>query len=81
MTFFSGIIAGLVTARIAANRPLLHAIVLGVVVISVTFFAAAFTKHPVVAGIPAWYPYASALLAGAGTVVGGALATREKTAA
>lgn len=78
VTFISGVIAGAITARIAVSRPLLHAIVLGVVIICITTFAAAFSKRPPLPGIPPWYPYAAALLAGAGTFVGGALATREK---
>lgn len=78
VTFISGVIAGAITARIAGTRPLLHAGVLGVVIICVTFFAAAFAKRPVLPGIPPWYPYAAALLAGAGSFVGGALSSREK---
>ncbi len=79
VTFVSGVIAGAITARIAASRPLLHAGVLGVVIIGITVLAAAFSKRPPVPGIPPWYPYAAALLAGAGTFVGGALSMREKT--
>lgn len=78
VTFISGVIAGAITARVAAARPMLHAAVLGAVIICVTVLAAAFSKRPPVAGIPPWYPYAAALLAGAGTFVGGALSTREK---
>lgn len=78
VTFVSGVIAGLITARIANSRPLLHAAVLGIVIICITMFAAAFSKRPPLPGIPPWYPYAAALLAGAGTFVGGALVTREK---
>lgn len=78
VTFLSGVIAGLVTARIAVARPLLHACVLAVVVVSITIAAAAFSKRPLEAAIPAWYPYAAALLAGAGTFVGGALSTRSR---
>lgn len=78
VTFVSGVIAGVVTARIAVSRPLLHASVLGIVVIGVTMFAAAFSKRPLLAGIPPWYPYAAALLAGAGAFVGGALVSRPK---
>lgn len=78
MSFVSGVAAGALTARIAVERPLMHAVVLGVVVISVTVVGAAFSKRPAIAGIPPWYPYAAALLAGAGTFVGGALATREQ---
>ncbi len=80
VTFVSGVIAGVITARIAVVRPVLHAAVLGVVVICVTMLAAAFSKRPPVPGIPPWYPYAAALLAGAGAFVGGAMATREKRA-
>lgn len=79
VTFMSGVVAGMVTARIAVARPLLHASVLGVVVIGVTVFAAAFSKRPLLAGIPPWYPYAAALLAGAGAFVGGAIVSRPKT--
>lgn len=78
VTFIAGIVAGLVTARVAASRPMLHAAVLGVVIISVTIFVAAFSKRPLLAGIPSWYPYAIALLAGFGAFVGGAFVTREK---
>lgn len=80
VTFVSGVIAGAITARIAVERPLLHASVLGVVIIAITTFAAAFSKRPAIPGIPPWYPYAAALLAGAGTFVGGALLSREKSA-
>lgn len=78
VTFMSGVVAGAVAAKVAVQRPLLHAIVLGVVVICVTMLATAFAKRPAIAGIPTWYPYAAALLAGAGAFVGGALVTREK---
>ena len=78
VTFIAGIVAGMVTARVAASRPLLHAVVLGVVIICVTMFVASFSRRPLLAGIPSWYPYAIALLAGFGAFVGGALATREK---
>lgn len=77
VTFVAGIIGGAVTARIASERPMLHAGVLGVVIVCVTIFVAAFSKRPVL-GVPGWYPYAIALLTGAGAFVGGALASREK---
>lgn len=80
VTFIAGVVAGLVTARVANSRPMLHAAVLGVVIICVTMFVAAFSKRPLLAGIPTWYPYAIALLAGFGAFVGGAFATREKRA-
>jgi hypothetical protein len=80
VTFISGVIAGLVTARVAAARPMLHAGVLGVVVVGVTVFAAAFSKRAPVAGVPSWYPYAAALLAGAGCFIGGAFESGRKTA-
>lgn len=81
VTFISGVVAGAVTARVAAARPLLHASVLAVVIVCVTIFAAAFSKRPLTPGVPSWYPYAAALLAGAGTFIGGALSSREKNAA
>lgn len=81
VTFISGLVAGAVTARVATARPLLHACVLAVVIVGVTVFAAAFSKRPPVPGIPTWYPYAAALLAGAGTFIGGALSSRVKPAA
>lgn len=77
VSFLAGIAAGVVCAAVASSRPLLHAVVLGVVMVCVLFFAAAFSKRPLT-GIPAWYPYAAALLSGAGTFVGGAFATRPK---
>lgn len=80
VTFIAGVVAGMVTARVANARPMLHAVVLGVVIICVTTFVAAFSKRPLLAGIPSWYPYAIALLAGFGAFVGGAFATREKRA-
>lgn len=80
VTFVSGVVAGAVTAKVAVQRPLLHAIVLGAVVICVTILVTAFSKRGLLPGIPAWYPYAAALLAGTGAFVGGALATREKPA-
>lgn len=81
MSLISGVIAGVVTARVATARPLLHAAVLGVVIVAVTVLAAAFSKRALAPGVPTWYPYAAALLAGAGTFVGGALSSRGKTAA
>lgn len=81
VTFVSGLIAGAVTARVASRRPLLHASVLAIAIICVTTFAAAFSKRPPTPGIPTWYPYAAALLAGAGTFIGGAFFSREKTTA
>ena len=77
VSFVAGVAAGVVAAAVASARPLLHAIVLGIVMVCVLFFAAAFSKHPLI-GIPQWYPYAAALLSGAGTFVGGALASRPK---
>lgn len=81
VTFVSGLLAGAVTARIAAARPLLHAGVLGIAIVCVTVFAAAFSKRAPSPGIPAWYPYATALLAGVGTFIGGAFFARETPAA
>lgn len=81
VAFTSGVIAGAITARIASSRPLLHAVVLGAVVICITCLGAAFSKRPPIPGIPSWYPYAVALLAGAGIFIGGALLSRPKTAA
>jgi hypothetical protein len=78
VTFISGLVAGAVTARVAAARPLLHASVLAVVIVGVTIFAAAFSRRVPTPGIPPWYPYAAALLAGAGTFIGGALPSRVK---
>jgi hypothetical protein len=78
--FVAGIAAGAVAAAVAQARPLLHAIVLGVAMICVMVFGAAFSKRPSAPGIPSWYPYAVALLSGAGTFVGGALASRPKRA-
>lgn len=80
VTFAAGIIAGAITARVAVARPLLHAAVLGVVIVCVTAFIAAFSKRPLTPGVPGWFPYAAALLTGAGAFVGGAIATREKRA-
>lgn len=77
VTFVAGAIGGAITARVAADRPMLHAGVLGVVIVCVTIFVAAFSKRPML-GVPTWYPYAIALLTGAGAIVGGALTTREK---
>ena len=50
---------------------------LAVVIVGGLFFAAASARRTP-AGIPNWYPYAAALLSGAGTFVGGALASRPK---
>lgn len=77
VSFVAGVAAGVIAGIIAGARPLLHAIVLGVVMVCVLFFAAASAKRPVI-GMPTWYPYAAALLSGAGTFVGGALASRPK---
>lgn len=77
ISFIAGIAAGIATAVLAVARPLLHALVLGAVMVCVLCFAAAFSKRPL-AGIPSWYPYAAALLTGAGAFVGGALASRTK---
>ena len=77
VSFIAGIAAGVVAGVVASARPLLHAIVLAVVMVCVLFFTASFSKRPLV-GVPPWYPYAAALLSGAGTFVGGALASRPK---
>lgn len=77
VSFVAGVAAGVAAAAIATERPLLHAGVLGIVMISVLFFAAASAHRPLV-GVPSWYPYAAALLSGAGTFVGGALSNRPK---
>jgi hypothetical protein len=78
VTFLSGIAGGAVTARVASARPLLHAGVLAAVIVAVGCMAAAFSKQVLPAGVPLWYPYATVLLTGAGTFVGGALAARPK---
>jgi hypothetical protein len=78
--FVAGVGAGAVAAAVAQARPLLHAIVLGVAMVCVMILGAAFSKRPMTAGVPSWYPYAVALLSGAGTFVGGALASRPKRA-
>lgn len=79
VSFVAGVIAGLVAAAVARARPLLHAMVLGVVLVCVLFFAASFSKRPML-GIPGWYPYAAALLSGAGIFIGGFFASRPKRA-
>jgi hypothetical protein len=78
--FVAGVAAGAVTAAVADARPLLHAMVLGVAMMAVLMLGAAFSKRVPTPGIPPWYPYAAALLAAAGTFVGGSLATRPKRA-
>lgn len=80
VSFVAGIAAGAVAAAVAVARPLLHAIVLGVAILCVLTLSAAFSKRPPTPGIPAWYPYAAALLSAAGAFVGGALAGRPKRA-
>lgn len=79
VSFVAGVAAGVAAAAIATERPLLHAVVLGVVMVCVLFFAAAYARRPLV-GVPNWYPYAAALLTGAGAFVGGALSSRPKRA-
>lgn len=81
ITFVAGVAAGAVAASIATARPLLHALVLGAAVVCVMILGAALSKRPPTPGIPSWYPYAAALLTGAGTFVGGALAMRKKPTA
>lgn len=77
VSFVAGVAAGAVAARVASERPLLHAGVLGVVMICVLTLVTAFTKHRATT-LPSWYPYAAAVLTGAGAFVGGALSTRPK---
>jgi hypothetical protein len=77
VSFVAGVAAGVAAAAIAVERPVLHAGVLGIVMICVLFFAAASARRPLV-GVPPWYPYAAALLTGAGAFVGGTLANRPR---
>ncbi len=73
VVFVSGIIAGAVTARIAPARRLSHATALAFAIVSAAVVAAALTRPPAQQPFPNWYPYAVALLAGAGAFAGGAL--------
>jgi hypothetical protein len=75
VTFISGVISGGITARMAPGRPLAHATVLGLTIFTVLVIVTAISKRPPVALYPAWYPYASAFLAGAGAIFGGAVAS------
>lgn len=77
VTFVAGVLAGAITARMAPARPLTHATVLGLTVVTVTSIVAAISKPPPGAVFPHWYPYAAALLGGAGAFIGGALTNRE----
>lgn len=80
VTFVAGVMAGAITARMAPTRPLTHATVLGLTVITVTSIVAAISQPPAGTTFPHWYPYAAALLGGAGAFVGGALANRDPQA-
>jgi hypothetical protein len=73
VTFISGVIAGGITARMAPTRPLAHATVLGLTIFSVLSIVTAISKHPPSTLYPAWYPFASAFLAGIGAIFGGAV--------
>lgn len=77
VVFISGIIAGAVTARLAPARPLSHAGALGLAIVCVSVLSAAVSKPVPHQVFPSWYPYAAALLGGAGAFVGGALAARS----
>lgn len=73
VTFVSAIVAGAVAARLAKGRPLAHAGALGLSMLSVTIVATAISPRSAHALYPQWFPYASAVLAGAGAFIGGAL--------
>lgn len=73
VTFICGVLAGGITARMAPMKPLAHATVLGLTIFTVLTIVTAISKRPAVALYPAWYPYASAFLAGAGAIFGGAV--------
>ena len=79
VTFVAAVIAGGVTARMAPERPVTHAAVLGLTVFSVTAVVTAVSR-PIHTPFPHWYPYASAAIGGIGAFVGGAIATRSTTA-
>lgn len=80
VTFVAGVIAGAITARLAPSRPLAHATVLGFTIVTVTSIVTAISQPPRGAVYPHWYPYAAAILSGAGAFIGGALANRETPA-
>lgn len=74
VTFICGVISGGITARMAPARPLAHATVLGLTIFTVLTIVTAISKRPPNTLYPAWYPYASAFLAGAGAIFGGGVA-------
>lgn len=78
VTLLSAIVAGALAARVAKVRPLAHAGALGLSMFSVTIVVAIVSPRSPHAIYPAWFPYATACLAGAGSFVGGALATLSK---
>jgi hypothetical protein len=80
VTFICGVLSGGITARMAPARPLAHATVLGLTIFTVLTIVTAISKRPPGALYPAWYPYASAFLAGAGAIFGGAVSSGEEKA-
>jgi hypothetical protein len=78
VVFVAAVISGAITARMAPSRPLAHAGVLGLTILSVTAIVAAISPHNPNALFPGWYPYAAAALGGAGAFVGGALSSTSK---
>jgi len=71
---FYSVVGGYITAALAPTRPMLHAVILGLIGLVVGSIAAIVTIPMGIA--PAWYPIALALLALPCTWLGGKLRTK-----
>jgi multisubunit Na+/H+ antiporter MnhB subunit len=72
-----GVIGAYVTARLAPNRPMLHAMVLGILGLIVCIAGAIFTWNRGPAFGPHWYPLALVVLALPTAWLGGKLGERN----
>ena len=70
------VVGGYITAALAPNRPLRHAVILGIIGLVASTIAAIVTIPMEIA--PAWYPIALAILALPCTWLGGKLRTRTR---
>lgn len=75
-----GVIGGYITARLAPDRPVMHALALGIlgVVMSVAGVFATWNKGPEFG--PKWYPLALVVIALPCALIGGNLAARKRKA-
>ena len=72
-TIFSAV-GGYITAALAPNRPMIHAVILGIIGLVAATIAAVVTIPMKIA--PTWYPIALAVLALPSTWLGGKLRTK-----